>query len=537
MLVDDNYPILMYFAEQIPWDELGMTVIGAFENGLKALEQAKVNVPDILITDIGMPVMNGLELIEKVQKLNPDVLSLIISCHDEFSYAQRAIQLKVGDYILKGAINLDLIVERLKIFKSILKGRTKQKPSLQGEEELEMLKTQWIRNTLNCDFWDTDRWADHALNYGIDVKHRVCIPILGVFHNSLQVQHHKNLSDTLFGYATANMISELISKYRNCVYFQYSHSAFFLIVTIDKDDAVNVEPVMHQLMELRAELYRIMTLNTSFMIGSKSNAPQGLLSGLHELWNRRDAVFYLDNRIITTTKDIVFSSEDIYAYYLNVLDQFRLCIFGEETDRIEPTVNDVIGWLRAERFHPGLVKEFMSKIVIDMQIEIRNIQSYQHLRVEESIHEMMSNLNSPEEVGFYVRQFLVKTVSLMEGMYHQSKRKEIIHVQRFILTHMDRNISLHEVAKHLHMNHSYLSRLFKKETGENFIDYTMRMKVKRAQELLDKTEKSIEEIAGMIGYESAYFYKIFKKMTGFTPSEYRTDARAANGRRASRVSP
>ena len=97
MLVDDNYPILTYLAENIPWDDLGMTVIGTFENGLKALEQAKRTVPDILITDIGMPVMNGLELIENVQKLNPELLSLIISCHDEFTYAQKAIQLKVGD--------------------------------------------------------------------------------------------------------------------------------------------------------------------------------------------------------------------------------------------------------------------------------------------------------------------------------------------------------------------------------------------------------------------------------------------------------
>lgn len=529
MLVDDNYPILTYLAENIPWDDLGMTVIGTFENGLKALEQAKRTVPDILITDIGMPVMNGLELIENVQKLNPELLSLIISCHDEFTYAQKAIQLKVGDYILKEAIRLEQIVERLKVFQTILAGRQQKPVRVPGEGEREMLKTQWLRNTLNYDIWDIDRWAGQALQYGIDVKDRTCVPIVGIFRNGLQVQHLKNLSDTLFSYATANIMTELLAPYRNYLYFPYQTGVFFLFVIQERKESGGGQPIRHRLVELKAALHRIMTLHTSFMVGAGSETPHQLLTHLLRLWKRKDLLFYPDHGTISADDDVVFSREDIYAHYLDVLDKLRFCLFGDDPARIDSAVNEVIRWLSERRFAPGLVKEFMSKLLIDLQIEIRNMQPYRDVRVEASIHEMMANLNCLEEVGYVVHQFLKKAVALMDGIYHQSHRKEILDVQRFIVAHIDQNISLHEVARRLHLNHSYLSRLFKKETGENFVDYTMRMKVKRAKELLDNTGKSVEEIAEMIGYESAYFYKIFKKATGVTPSEYRAMAKRKAG--------
>lgn len=78
------------------------------------------------------------------------------------------------------------------------------------------------------------------------------------------------------------------------------------------------------------------------------------------------------------------------------------------------------------------------------------------------------------------------------------------------------------MANHFHINHSHLSRLFKRETGENFLEYVTRMKMSRAKELLDKSNRTVEEIAEQIGYEKGYFHKIFKKVTGVTPNEYRT---------------
>ena len=517
MLADDNYPILMYLAESIPWENLGMTVIGTHENGMKALENAKTRAPDILITDIGMPVMNGLELIEEIKRFKPDLLSLIISCHEEFQFVQRALQLNVSDYILKGAINIEQIIERLKHFVGILADRS-PKPN---SDELTMVKNQWIRHTLNHDIWDIDRWAGQARSYGIDLTNQTCLPIMGCVSNALQVKQRTGMSETLFGYATANMLSELIS-YDNCrLFFQYNANQFIICILLDREQALSIKAITDQLTAIQTQLHDIMSLQTTFIIGRQSESPHRFLASLVELWKRREAFFYLDNQIVNDTNDIMFSNENMFDQYYAYLDAFRNCLFDSGTDGVCRLISSMLQWIIANRFRPDAVKSFVSKMLIELQIKLKDLQTHSNLNVEDSINEVVARLNTILELERYLKQYMEKLFALMEDGFVRSTRKDIMSVQRYILSNLDKSISLHDVAGQLHMNHSYLSRLFKKETGENFIEYTTRMKLKRAKELLDHTEKSVEEISDMLGYEKVYFYKMFKRSIGLTPNEYR----------------
>lgn len=95
MLVDDDYPVIELLSETIPWEEMGLRLMGSYDNGLSAWEFAKTQPPDILITDIGMPRMNGLELSERIREVKPDVRIAILSCHSEFHYAQQAMRLSI----------------------------------------------------------------------------------------------------------------------------------------------------------------------------------------------------------------------------------------------------------------------------------------------------------------------------------------------------------------------------------------------------------------------------------------------------------
>lgn len=109
MLVDDDYPVLDFLSAMIPWNELGLTLHSACKNGLVALEKAQAGMPDIVITDIGMPYMDGIELIRELKLMNEDLRVVVLSCMDDFTYAQQAVKLMVSDYILKEMMSRELI--------------------------------------------------------------------------------------------------------------------------------------------------------------------------------------------------------------------------------------------------------------------------------------------------------------------------------------------------------------------------------------------------------------------------------------------
>jgi two-component system, response regulator YesN len=101
MLVDDDFPVIEMLSEVIEWEQLGVTLHSTHENGRSAFEKASEEMPDILITDIGMPRMNGIELTKQLKEINPNLQVVILSCHTEFKFAKQALNLRVQDYLVK----------------------------------------------------------------------------------------------------------------------------------------------------------------------------------------------------------------------------------------------------------------------------------------------------------------------------------------------------------------------------------------------------------------------------------------------------
>lgn len=127
MLVDDDQPVLDFLSAMIPWDELGFTLHSACKNGLVALEKAGADMPDIVITDIGMPYMDGLELIRELKMRSGEVRVVVLSCMDDFTYAQQAVKLMVSDYILKETMSRELIITLLRELGGELRRRDEEK--------------------------------------------------------------------------------------------------------------------------------------------------------------------------------------------------------------------------------------------------------------------------------------------------------------------------------------------------------------------------------------------------------------------------
>ncbi|MCL6459266.1 MAG: response regulator, partial [Gorillibacterium sp.] len=181
MLVDDDYPVIELLSEAIQWEALGFRLMGTHENGWTAWEQAQQEMPDILITDIGMPRMNGLELATRIKQLKPSVRIAILSCHNEFQYAQAAMRLNVQDYLLKDALDPKDLVQLLLRFKESMDKETQEgwensrMKYLFGETR-ELRKEQSIKNFIHQPLISSEKWRVEVAEYGLFEHGESCLP-------------------------------------------------------------------------------------------------------------------------------------------------------------------------------------------------------------------------------------------------------------------------------------------------------------------------------------------------------------------------
>ncbi|MNZ43477.1 Arabinose operon regulatory protein [compost metagenome] len=179
--------------------------------------------------------------------------------------------------------------------------------------------------------------------------------------------------------------------------------------------------------------------------------------------------------------------------------------------------------LEQEKYSPEQVKDWVLKLLLDAKLKLQSLIQYRASQSIDVIHNDVLELDSLTALKEWFISHCIAVISSADGTGSQSRRTEVAEACQFVSLHLDRKISLEEIAERLYMNPSYFSRLFKKETGETFIEYVTRMKMRRAKELLDQTAAPVGKICETLGYDNqSYFIKLFKSFSGVTPVEYRS---------------
>ncbi|MDQ8733924.1 helix-turn-helix domain-containing protein [Paenibacillus sp. LHD-38] len=527
MLVDDSYPVLEFLSQLIPWDSLDMHVIGQHQNGLEALEHCKLDMPHLLITDIGMPVMNGLELIKAVKDIDHRVRVIILSCQDDFQYAQKAIKLSVDEYVLKESMEPETMIELMENVHLQMKQENKERSS---QEQLQILmdrnhsslKASFIRSTIWNPLGDPKRWLAEAQGFGIDLDKHSYLPVL-CYANHFREMKQRFQTKELFTYVLEGGLYELIDAKVRGVTFQYSVNEIILLVPLQAYlGGKAVDEVAPHLRAVQGEFKANLKMNLSFMISRPAHSPQEIKYNVKELTESKDLRFYAAGGTIYNWSAFRDSNDDIYKNYSKALDEFKQLIAECETDRVQGILDGWEQWIRSHYFKVEEVRGWVIKLLSDIDLKYRSQQHFEYVYSTEALHNTLLELESLEELFIYVQHFIIEKIDYVAKTQHESQRKEVIEAKRYVRTHLSQKITMEEVARMLHLNGSHFSRIFKMETGETFIEFVTRAKMEQAQEYLIHSEKSVEQIAEMVGYENtSYFIKLFKSSLGMPPVEYR----------------
>ncbi len=526
MLVDDDFPVLELLSEAVDWEGLGLRLCGTHENGLAAWEQAQWEMPDILITDIGMPKMDGLELIARIRAHRNDVCVAILSCHNEFQYAQQAMRLNVQDYLLKDAFNpndLELLLSRFKHQLDEKRKTNWQQHQLQHmlDRTKDMQKEQWLKNFIQQPLLSPRQWLLEANAQGLFQGGEACLPVIGYIEGYSEAKQ-LFISDQTLRFAVNNIMEEvLLDLQLRGLYIGYGEKVSLLLFSYLPSLKQSVyDQAAVCLRQIQSVLRSAIKLGMSFIIGESCASPEGLKIGLNALLECGDQRFYLEQGGIVKKQAVDTTQSDLFSYYEPASTELRELLIGKKSEAVSAFADKWISLIGQHRYPSETVRDWVLKLLIDQKLKLHSMQIIRPGDTADKLHKAIGEADSLAQLKLWLIRYLQTLASMTAA--GAGIRQEVVEACQYVGMHLHRRISLEEVAEHLFLNSSYFSRLFKKETGENFIEYVTRMKIGKAKEMLDQTGDSVGKICETLGYDNqSYFIKIFKAHTGLTPVEYR----------------
>lgn len=530
MLVDDDYPVLELLSETIEWEQLGLELQSLHENGASALQCALKEMPDILITDIGMPKMNGIELTRHIKENNSTIQVCILTCHNEFEFAQQALKLNVQDYLLKDTLNPEDLSSVLIKLKENLEIENQHKiKSFQLENIVgrnkESMKRDFLRKTIFQPIYNKTEWFKEANSFGLDLKGRSFIPALCFIQDFRKAKEFFISEDTLV-FSVQNVIGEVLREHgENSVHFTFGIKESFVFFHYSSNVKIDCFGIAYECMhKIQKALLDNLNIAVSFIIGDIFDDQPSLKKELEDLLNCTNQRFYMNIGRIENKQVEGELSESLYVWYDKASVEIRQLIIERDSKKVVTTVTSWITTFKEKKVPSEVVKDWILKLLLDLKLRLKTLNLFDANYSDEVLHEKIHCIDSLKELKNWLTNYFEAILSVVGDITTKSRRKEVIEACNYVSVNLEKKISLDEVANYIYLNPSYFSRLFKKEVGETFVEYVTKTKITRAKELLEQTIEPVGKICESLGYDNqSYFIKVFKNIVGVTPIEFRGD--------------
>ncbi|WP_156922329.1 response regulator [Cohnella thermotolerans] len=524
IIVEDEPRVRKGLSEMVDWEGIGFELAGTAANGKEGLELFDRTSPDLVICDIRMPVMDGLAMAEAVLERRPDVRIVILSGYDEFEYAQRCLYLGVKSFLLKPVGKEQLEEELLKLRAKWLKEREEHYVAAafmdKFRTQLPLLRAAFLEDWLN----GPDRTDRGLLQENIEF---LDIPFhldgrtsVAVFELDAEEGKYSPNDIRLLQFGMHNIAEELLEG-RGIVYARGNGQTVALYQTERHEGA---EPFMTWVERAKHEIARYLKATVTVGIGAADaeavEAPRQFKAALHALrlkWTVGPGVILHEGLVLPRSDR---------GIYLNETDRELVvhCVETGDRKQLEELLLRYFNSAPASGLPRGNLREIAFQFAGLYAALVQRLGK----RLDETLsdEEMMrfrepERFRGAEDMRIWWTARFEALCSDFEGFRTDQKAKLVRSIEAFVEERIMDNISREEAARHVHINVSYLSRIFKEATGESFSEYVLRKKIEKAIHLLKDDDAMVYEVADRLGYhDPSYFARIFKKYTGKTPSDF-----------------
>ena len=538
ILVDDEEEVRKSIIRKIDWTAVGFAVVGDAENGEDALEKIENLEPDVVLTDIRMPYMDGLTLAERIRQKYPSMKIVIFSGYDDFEYAKQAIKLNVTEYILK-PVNVEELTAILKRIKTNLDEEIEQKRNVNLLREnykrsLPILREQFLKDLISRPM-DGETVQTLLREYDIPLagaKKWIAIAVeleleqeLTQEEAPLPLHEEKNLIPI----SVMQILSENLKPSYRFSLLSFSGSADAKIAGIAAIDENNSQTELVNILgdickEIRKTLKVPVTIGIGHSAQKLENISRSFQSALDALGYRSvvgtGSTIYINDVEPGIGGKLQFGSEEESAL-------IQAIKFGPE-EKIRETVRGIVDRMNEARVHARQQQAYILSVANCM---IQLIQQYD-LNMEEIFAEdplgpdpftVIQSMLNRENFSRWLFQTALKINNALSRERDYAARQVIEKAKQYIMdNYQDPGLSVEQICRYLHMSPAYFSTMFKKATGQTYIAYLTEVRLNKAVELLNMTDEKTYVIASQVGYqEQNYFSYVFKKRFGVSPTKFR----------------
>lgn len=525
MVIDDEPIVAKGLQKLVPWQEHGFEYIGSANNGQEALVLIEQLQPDLMIVDCKMPVMDGITLIQEIERRELPIKSIILSGHDEFSYAQQALKHGASDYFLKPP-DLERLLEACIKLKQEKAEELRIKQQI--KENIPVMIQRFLLSLIDTrklsveDFQNQSSYLNIPLQAG-----PFCIAVLEMFDTEDKLEGYSYEDYQLIYFAMANIMQETLNSWTKKAIVQDADQRFIMILNLR----------YHEDMEqLRVDLKQVIdniqgTLKLSVAIGVSQYQSSLIHEGKKAYSEAKLAVQY---KYYTGLNEVIYLEEIAWektAYIesgrnlLNLQDEaLLLCLKVGDLDGMSAWVHSFIETLK-QGVHSTQETKMMSVqymlTACHTFIDIHPTIPMEQIFTAKDFKQVFQ-AETLDELRVLLQRFLSHLVYLSQDLRTSDKNIAVEKTKQYIAENFHLNLSLDSIAREVHLAPAYLSYLFKQVEFVTITEYLTTVRLEHAKELLQHTTHKANEISGMVGYlDNKYFSRLFKRNTGMTPIEYR----------------
>jgi Response regulator containing CheY-like receiver domain and AraC-type DNA-binding domain len=532
VIADDEELIREGLHSIVDWAAFGIEVIGLAEEGQEAFDLCMKLQPDILCTDIRMPIMDGLELSQKLRDAGNTAKIVIISGIQDFHYAKTALSMHAEAYVLK-PVKLHELNE---VFGQVASKITRERDSeamhkklhKQLQDSIPALREKLLNQLLSRYYTNENDIYEKIAYYQIPLQQGEisAIGLIRIDDFEHAIQHYNEENKQLLFFAIHNVVEEILMN-TSCG-FAFTNTLENELIVIFNEKSLLGSKYMDLAEEMIRCIRQYVKVSASIGIGSPVNSVLQLSYSYQEAKEALQHTFFTGKESVVTIQDIAHnktnSERNIHMYELEkqLIQQLKLGDVDGVTELLNKLFDDIIlpGSTQVEQvYYRG------TELIFQLARPLHEAdESYESILGKSTI-ELMQMIQNTKDIGNLrnlMTQIIGETARYMQNKHNSKSQRIITRIKQYIDQQYMNNVTIQRLAEEVYLSPTYMCQLFKQETGETIIEFLTKVRIEKAKELLKSPDLKIFVIAEMVGFENAtYFTTVFKKVTGLLPGKYR----------------
>ncbi|WP_313563317.1 response regulator transcription factor [Ruminiclostridium cellobioparum] len=531
LLVEDETLVKVGINSLVNWRDMGFKVVAEGSNGEHGLSLIKEYQPDLVITDIVMPKMNGIDMMRKAKEYNPDITFIILSSYNEFDLVKQAMKYGAWDYILKLNISEESMKEMLinvkeKIISSNKKINDETMPIVYDTQSTSIMRQEFLKSILENNF-DDRKYIDAKLP-SMKLELNEAMMKVGLVNTNLYLSESKyNDKDLkLLDFMIIEILNEIGNEFFNCYFLKLSFGAYVMVFSPEvpaKAQETNgqIKIMGNTMLEM---LKKYVNIDAAISISDTYDSYLSLPQALAQAKEAMDILFYKGYGSIIFFDDV---SEKNSSYggskQINLKESLPKAIEICDLTLINNIFDSIVYNIQSANMSKHEIYELCNQTFCLCDIHLGEewqIDSKAQIEDKPAV-ETVYKLQTLREILEFIKNYRNRMNNFLGRKHDDEKHNLVWGAKKYIINNCMGTPKLKEVADSLNISAGYLSSIFTKYTGMCFTDYVNKVKIDEAKKMLKDGQRKIYEISYLLGYENAcYFSKIFKKITGCSPTEF-----------------